>query len=1122
MSSVIPKGTAKKDALNEIETFSQEIWEKEKPFEINAPKLNEPKKEKFLATFPYPYQNGRLHLGHSFSLSKVEFAVGYERLKGKNALFPFGFHCTGMPIKTCADKLVREIELFGKNFENYKGNNLIFRFVKSYLESKFANDEEQDLIAINTVGDVKKAKNAKAKMKNTNLEYQFQILKLMGIENGEIQKFADPNHWCYYWPPIAMKDLKDLGIHADFRRGFITTDLNPFYDSFIRWQFNKLKALAKVKFGKRYTIYSVTDGQACMDHDRSVGEGVAAQEYTGIKMKVLLQDLDSTPISKRHQVKGNPVGFKLSSEDFKKSIGGRDLYLVAGTLRPETMYGQTNCFVGVDIDYGVFSVNGDEAWVCTERAAKNMAWQGLFNCPKGTYVKLAELKGWDLIGVPVSAPLSRFDKVFTLPMEGVLPNKGTGVVTSVPSDSPDDYITLLDLKKKPAYYHIQSEWVEPFLPPTSIIKTPNYGDLAAVCAVEKLKIQSQKDKLQLAEAKEAVYKEGFYHGVLTVGEFSGKSVQEAKPLIKSSLIETKQGFPYCEPDGLVISRSGDECIVALTDQWYMNYGENEWKAAALECLEDMETFSEELKNQFRKNLDWLGQWACSRKFGLGSKLPWDDAWLIESLSDSTIYMAYYTVAHLLQDSTIDGSKPGPLGIKPEELTDPVWEYIFNKSASLPNNSKIPKEKLDTLRNEFQYFYPLDLRCSGKDLVPNHLTFFIYNHVAMFPKEHWPKAIRANGHLLVNNEKMAKSTGNFLTLRSCIDKYGADATRFALADAGDAIEDANFVEDTANAAILKMYTEKLWFEEMQKEVEGGKLRDGKYNWMDTVFIEEMKKLVSDTDVAYKGMLYARALKTGFFEFQNARNEYRKAVTGDGLADHIKGEHKFDGYHAGVVTKFMEIQSLLMAPITPHFSEYIWLKVLKKPKSIMSALWPTFEEESNSTVLSAAYFLRDLLNNIRSSEEREAKKKAKKNQSVVVNSKKIMKLYSSRQYPDWQVKALEILKSCYDEKSNIFDADIPKRLATKGLLKDKKVMPFVSMIKKNVETNGPKALERTLEFDEMEVLQLNKDYIVRELSVLKVVDLKIICVEDYNFNDEAEKKKAAGATPGNPVYDIIHLE
>lgn len=72
----------------------------------------------------------------------------------------------------------------------------------------------------------------------------------------------------------------------DWRRTFITTDVNPFYDSFIRWQFHHLKSRNKIKYGKRYTIYSPKDGQPCMDHDRASGEGVGSQEYTLIKMKI--------------------------------------------------------------------------------------------------------------------------------------------------------------------------------------------------------------------------------------------------------------------------------------------------------------------------------------------------------------------------------------------------------------------------------------------------------------------------------------------------------------------------------------------------------------------------------------------------------------------------------------------------------------------------------------------------------------------------------------------------------------------------------------------------------------------------------------------------------------------
>ena len=58
--------------------------------------------------------NGTLHLGHAFSLSKLEFASAYYRLRGRNVLFLFGFHCTGMPIKACADKLdrVTSIQVF--------------------------------------------------------------------------------------------------------------------------------------------------------------------------------------------------------------------------------------------------------------------------------------------------------------------------------------------------------------------------------------------------------------------------------------------------------------------------------------------------------------------------------------------------------------------------------------------------------------------------------------------------------------------------------------------------------------------------------------------------------------------------------------------------------------------------------------------------------------------------------------------------------------------------------------------------------------------------------------------------------------------------------------------------
>ena len=114
--------------------------------------------------------------------------------------------------------------------------------------------------------------------------------------------------------------------------------------------------------------------------------------------------------------------------------------------------------------------------------------------------------------------------------------------------------------------------------PVPVISTPTYGDMTAPAIVKQLKIQSQKDTKQLAEAKEIAYKEGFYNGTMIIGEFKGESVQDAKPKVREAMIKAGLAFPYAEPEGLVISRSADECVVALMDQWYLDYGEPSWRA----------------------------------------------------------------------------------------------------------------------------------------------------------------------------------------------------------------------------------------------------------------------------------------------------------------------------------------------------------------------------------------------------------------------------------------------------------------------------------------------------------------------------------------------------------------
>lgn len=159
---------------------------------------------------------------------------------------------------------------------------------------------------------------------------------------------------------------------------------------------------------------------------------------------------------------------------------------------------------------------------------------------------------------------------------------------------------------------------------------------------------------------------------------------------------------------------------------------------------------------------------------------------------------------------IDGSTTGPLGVTPDQLTDEVWEYVFC-NGPWPSSAPLPREKADVLKREFEYFYPFDIRSSGKDLVPNHLTFAVYNHAAIFGEEKWPLSMRTNGHLMLNGQKMSKSKGNTLTMAEAVQKFGADATRLSLADAGDGVEDANFDEKTANANILRVHTLVGWCE-----------------------------------------------------------------------------------------------------------------------------------------------------------------------------------------------------------------------------------------------------------------------------------------------------------------------
>lgn len=103
----------------------------------------------------------------------------------------------------------------------------------------------------------------------------------------------------------------------------------------------------------------------------------------------------------------------------------------------------------------------------------------------------------------------------------------------------------------------------------------------------------------------------------------------------------------------------------------------------------------------------------------------------------------------------------------------VWDAIF-LGKPIPEGCTVPADVMKRMKDEFKFWYPFDLRVSGKDLIQNHLTFCLYNHTAIFPPAMWPRSFRTNGHLLLNSEKMSKNTGNFKTLRAAIGTLHAYA------------------------------------------------------------------------------------------------------------------------------------------------------------------------------------------------------------------------------------------------------------------------------------------------------------------------------------------------------------
>jgi len=201
---------------------------------------------------------------------------------------------------------------------------------------------------------------------------------------------------------------------------------------------------------------------------------------------------------------------------------------------------------------------------------------------------------------------------------------------------------------------------------------------------------------------------------------------------------------------------------------------------------------------------------------------------------------------------------------------------------------------------------MDLRVSAKDLIRNHLTMSLYNHAAIWHENKEQRMVRSyfcNGYLMLNNKKMSKSTGNFMTLKECVGKFGTEASRIALADAGDTLDDANFEESVANAAILKLFVLENWIQSnIPKNVDFAS--PAAYDTWDKIIDNELTRIILEVTKAYSEMKFKNVVKHAFNELLSLKEIYMIAKASKPLNGHL-------------LFRYIETLLVLLNPMIPHY-------------------------------------------------------------------------------------------------------------------------------------------------------------------------------------------------------------
>ncbi len=793
--------------IKQIEEKWQKHWKENKTFQ---PKIDN-SKEKFFATIAYPYANSVMHIGHGRTSTTADIIARYNRVLGKNVLYPMGFHITGTPVLAVADGIK-------------KGDEKQIKLTRDAISDYLKNKKDQDEL---------------------------------------LETFKEPMNIANFFSSKIEETFDSVGLSIDWSRQFMTGDKQ--YQKFIEWQFRKLKELGILVQGKYPILYSVADKNAVGEDD--------------------IKDGDTDKVSVQEM---NYIQFKLTNTDE---------YLVAATLRPDSIFGATNLYVKPDMDLVKLNVNGI-IWIVSE--ASQVKVENQFEIVSF----ISKHKGSEFLEQEVTVPIIN-KKVPIYPMNYPDENHGTGIVYSSPADSPHDYIYLFELK-------FPNRSLEEFdkdpLQLTPITKTKNKkgevinykSDIPAFDKLLKSKIYNVKgNEKNLEIIKEELYKEAHFGAIMiNCGEFDNTPLKGnlGSNKVREKLKELNLGGIFYETSRRAKTRSGDDVIVAVLDkQWFLDYTKDETKQKAYDVLDNMTYSPEKLKATQKGYLEWVQMRPCARRRGLGTQLPYDKEWVIEALSDSTIYQMLYTISN-----TIYGKK-----IPSENLTFEFFDYALlgnGDISKVSKETKIEKSLLEQMRKEVLYWKSFDLRYTASTHMSNHLSFLIYHYGLIFPKEMWPKNITIGGLLIKDGEKISKSKGNGIPLYRIKEIYGADLYRLYVSVAANYDIELDFRDDEINQLEKKLNRWKYLVEEAIK------IKPKKYEefndtekWFISKFysrVEDYFKFMNLTRIreAYVSILYEFLNDISYFERRTSEEDLIKVFSFI-LKDYLK----------------------LMTPVIPHICE-----------------------------------------------------------------------------------------------------------------------------------------------------------------------------------------------------------